>query len=277
MPSKTVLITGCSSGIGLACATGLKTRGWRVFATARKDEDLVMLESLGLEAVQLDYRHSASVQACAAEVSRRTDGKLFALFNNGAYGQPGAVEDISRAVLEEQFAANFFGWHELTRACLPMMRSLGQGRIVQCSSVLGLLAMKWRGPYNASKFALEGLTDTMRLELRGTGIKVVTLNPGPIESKFVSTALAQFEQNIDQTNSNYKAAYERQRARLSKGGTNRFKLPATAVLDKLIVALETPNPRAHYYVTTPTWIAAAVKRMLPQSMIDAFANRTSDS
>ncbi len=277
MAQKSILITGCSTGIGYACAVGLKTRGWRVFATARKPEDLERLQAEGLEAIPLDYRHSASVQACAAEVSRRTGGKLDALFNNGAYGQPGAVEDISRQVLEDQFASNVFGWHELTRACLPMLRANGTGRIVQCSSVLGLLAMKWRGPYNASKYAIEGLTDTLRLELRDTGIKVVTINPGPIESKFVATALEHFERNVDQTNSNYAPAYERQRARLGRGGSNRFKLPATAVLDKLVKALESPNPRAHYYVTTPTWIAAAVKRMLPQSLIDAFANRASDT
>ncbi len=119
MTQKSILITGCSTGIGHVCATGLKERGYRVFATARKPEDLARLATEGFEAIALDYRYSASVQACAAEVSRRTGGQLYALFNNGAYGQPGAVEDITRAVLEEQFAANFFGWHELTRACLP--------------------------------------------------------------------------------------------------------------------------------------------------------------
>ena len=277
MSDRTLLITGCSTGIGYACAIGMKQRGWRVFATARRQEDLDRLTAEGLEAIPLDYRDSSSVQACAAEVSRRTGGTLYALFNNGAYGQPGAVEDISRAVLEEQFASNFFGWHELTRACLPMMRKQGAGRIVQCSSVLGILAMKWRGPYNASKFALEGLTDTLRLELRDSQIKVVTINPGPIESRFVTTALEHFERNIDQHNSHYAKAYERQRQRLGRGGTNRFKLPPQAVLTKLVKALEHPSPRAHYYVTTPTWIAAVFKRILPQNLLDAFANRASDS
>jgi NAD(P)-dependent dehydrogenase (short-subunit alcohol dehydrogenase family) len=233
------------------------------------------LESEGLEALTLDYADSASVQACAAEVSRRTQGTLFALFNNGAYGQPGAVEDVPRKVLEDQFAANVFGWHELTNLCLPMMRKRGEGRIVQCSSVLGLVALKYRGPYNASKFALEGLTDTLRLELRNTNIKVVTINPGPIESRFVPNARAAFERNIDMTNSHYKEDFEKQRRRLDKGGNGRFKLPATAVLDKLILAIEKPNPRAHYYVTTPTYVAAIVKRLMPQTFIDNFANKHS--
>jgi NAD(P)-dependent dehydrogenase (short-subunit alcohol dehydrogenase family) len=275
--NKTILITGCSTGIGYVCATGLKAKGWRVFATARKAEDLARLEREGLEAIALDYRHSASVQACAREVEMRTGGKLYALFNNGAYGQPGAVEDIPRAVLEEQFASNFFGWHELTVACLPMLRANGEGRIIQCSSLLGLAALKFRGPYNSSKFALEGLTDTMRLELRNTNIRVVTINPGPIESDFVKNARAAFERNIDMSQSHYKADFERQRQRLDRGGNARFKLPASAVLAKLEVALENPNPKAHYYVTTPTWLVAIARRILPQSILDAFLNRISDN
>jgi NAD(P)-dependent dehydrogenase (short-subunit alcohol dehydrogenase family) len=276
MTQKSILITGCSTGIGHICAKGLKERGYRVFATARKPEDLKRLETEGFEAIALDYRYSASVQACAAEVAKRCEGKLYALFNNGAYGQPGAVEDISRAVLEEQFAANFFGWHELTRACLPLLRSNGVGRIVQCSSVLGLGALKWRGSYNASKFAVEGLTDTLRLELRGSGIHVVTLNPGPIESQFVPNARAAFERNVDLSQSHYKAEFERQRQRLDRGGNSSFKLPATAVLEKLILALERSTPRAHYYVTTPTWLVAIARRILPQSTFDAFLNWISD-
>jgi NAD(P)-dependent dehydrogenase (short-subunit alcohol dehydrogenase family) len=274
---KSILITGCSSGIGYACAKGLKARGYRVFATARKDEDLKRLAAEGLEAIELDYRFPESVEACAAEVSKRTDGELYALFNNGAYGQPGAVEDITRPVLEEQFAANVFGWHQLTTLCLPMMRKLGEGRIVQCSSLLGLLALKWRGPYIASKFAIEGLTDTLRLELRDTSIKVVTINPGPIESNFVKSARVAFEKNVDMSHSHYVAAIERQRQRLDRGGNNRFKLPATAVLDKLVLALEKENPRAHYYVTTPTYVVALARRLLPQRAIDYFANRISDA
>ena len=275
MAQRTILITGCSTGIGHACARGLKARGYRVFATARRAEDLQRLEAEGLEAIALDYRVASSVEACAAEVSRRTGGSLYALFNNGAYGQPGAVEDISRPVLEEQFAANVFGWHQLARALLPMMRRNGEGRIVQCSSVLGLLALKYRGPYNASKFAIEGLTDTLRLELRGSGIKVVTINPGPIASDFVKNARAAFERNVDMTHSHYKAEFEAQRQRLDRGSNSRFKLPPEAVLAKLVLALEKPNPRAHYYVTTPTYVAALARRLLPSGLLDIFADRNS--
>jgi NAD(P)-dependent dehydrogenase (short-subunit alcohol dehydrogenase family) len=274
--AKTILITGCSSGIGWTCAEGLKTRGYRVFATARKPEDMDRLRLLGVEPLNLDYCDAQSVADCVAEVARRTGGRLYALFNNGAYGQPGAVEDITREVLEAQFHANVFGWHQLTRAVLPLMRANGEGRIVQNSSVLGLVAMKWRGPYNASKFAIEALSDTLRLELRGSGIHVVLIEPGPIASRFTEHALAAFEKNVDQTHSHYRDDYERQRERLEGGRQNRFKLPPEAVLEKLIRALESPRPSARYYVTTPTYIMAWLKRLLPTTLLDRVIDKASD-
>jgi NAD(P)-dependent dehydrogenase (short-subunit alcohol dehydrogenase family) len=276
MDARTLLVTGCSSGIGRTCALGMKARGWRVFATARTDADLKSLASEGLEPLFLDYRDSPSIKAAVATVEELTGGTLHALFNNGAYGQPGAVEDLSRAVLEEQFAANVFGWHELTISCLPLMRKLGHGRIVQNSSVLGITAMKWRGAYNASKFAIEGLTDTLRLELGGSGIHVSTINPGPIASRFTQNALAAFTRNIREETSHYRDAYDRQRARLGRGGSNRFKLPPEAVLAKLIHALENPRPRGHYYVTLPTHLMGAARRLLPQATLDWFINKMSD-
>jgi NAD(P)-dependent dehydrogenase (short-subunit alcohol dehydrogenase family) len=273
---RTILITGCSSGIGWHCALGLKARGWRVLATVRTDEDLKRLEAEGVEALRLDYADRDSVTACANDVATRTGGKLDALFNNGAYGQPGAVEDLTREVLEAQFAANFFGWHQLTRACLPLLRANGSGRIVQCSSVLGLVALKWRGAYNASKFAIEALSDTMRLELRGTNIFVSLIEPGPITSKFVETSLKNFDKNIDEANSNYKKAYERQRARLGRGGSGRYKLGPEAVLEKLVHALEAENPKARYFVTKPTTWMAIARRILPQRALDNLLNKASD-
>ena len=276
MTQKSILITGCSSGIGYTCALGLKAKGWRVFATVRNGEDQKRLADLGLEALLMDYRYSASVQACVKAVGEAAGGKLDALFNNGAYGQPGAVEDLTREVLEEQFAANFFGWHELTKACLPMLRQNGGGRIIQCSSVLGIVAMKWRGAYNASKFAIEGLSDTLRLELRGSGIFVSTIEPGPIATRFVENALEAFERNIKVARSPYEKSYAAQRARLGKGGSGRFKLPPEAVFEKLLHALESTAPRAHYYVTFPTHVMGLARRLLPQALMDRFVNRMSD-
>lgn len=277
MNARSILITGCSSGIGLASARGMKARGWRVFATARKAEDIRRLEDEGFEALVLDYADPASVADCAAAVAQRAGGRLDALFNNGAYGQPGAVEDLSRAVLEAQFAANVFGWHQLTCAVLPLMRANGGGRIVQCSSVLGLVALKWRGAYNASKFAIEALSDTMRLELEGSNIFVSLIEPGPIASRFTEHALKAFESNIDHARSPYRAAYERQRARLGRGGSNRYKLGPEAVFEKLVLAVESPRPRARYFVTRPTTYMAIARRLLPQRMLDRLLHKASDA
>ena len=274
--TRTILITGCSTGIGWACAIGMKARGWRVFATARKPEDLARLEAEGVEAIALDYADPASVTACAHEVARRTGGRLDALFNNGAFGQPGAVEDLKREVLERQFACNVFGWHQLTRECLPLLRANGGGRIVQCSSVLGLVALKWRGAYNASKFAIEALSDTLRLELRGSGIFVSLIEPGPITSKFVETSLKNFDANIDEAKSHYRAAYAKQRAKLGRGGSNRYKLGPEAVLEKLVHAVEAPRPRARYYVTKPTHYMGLARRLLPQRLLDYVLDKASD-
>jgi len=273
---RTILITGCSSGIGEACARGMKARGWRVFATARKKEDLDRLAAEGFEVVALDYADRQAVALCAERIADLAGGRLDALFNNGAYGQPGAVEDLRRDVLEAQFAANVFGWHQLTQACLPLFRANGGGRIVHCSSVLGLVALKWRGAYNASKFAIEALADTQRLELRGSNIFVSLIEPGPIRSRFVEHALEAFNRNIDEGRSPYAVAYVRQRQRLGRGGSSRFKLGPEAVLAKLVHAAESPRPRARYRVTWPTTAMALARRLLPQRLHDYMMDWASD-
>ncbi|MEM8743858.1 MAG: SDR family oxidoreductase [Pseudomonadota bacterium] len=266
--SRSVLITGCSTGIGYACAHGMKERGWRVLATARKREDIKRLESEGLEVLELEYRDARSIERCADEALKRTDGKLTALFNNGAYGQPGAVEDIPVDVLREQFEANFFGWHDLTRRIIPSMRKQGHGRIVQCSSCLGLVSLKYRGAYNASKFALEALSDAMRQEFADTDIHVLQIEPGPIATQFVETSLAAYRANIDVEGSAHAEIYRDRIASMEKGGSTRFKLGPEAVLEKLIHALESPNPHPHYYVTTATYLLAWGRRLLSTRLLD---------
>ena len=270
---RNILITGCSSGIGLACARGMKARGWHVLATARKAEDLAMLRAEGLHAVALDYADATSIAACAETVLAATGGRLDALFNNGAYGQTGAVEDVPTDVLRAQFEANFFGWHDLTCRLIPAMRAQGHGRIVQCSSVLGFVALKYRGPYVASKFALEGLSDAMRLELRPAGIHVSLIQPGPIETRFMDTALAVFRRTIDPSTSAHRDDYQRQIARLTAGtgnksGIGRFRLPAEAILPPLVHACESARPRARYRVTVPTKAMALARRLLPAAALD---------
>ncbi|MGI9388207.1 MAG: SDR family oxidoreductase [Methyloligellaceae bacterium] len=273
MAKRSILITGCSSGIGHCAATGMKERGWRVLATARKSDDITRLDSEGFEALHLDYTDPESIAACAEAALSRTDGKLFALFNNGAYGQPGAVEDLTTDVLRAQFEANFFGWHDLTRRLIPAMRKQHAGRIVQCSSILGFISPPFRGAYNSSKYALEALSDAMRFELQGTGIMVSLIEPGPIESRFTEHALTALQQNIDMANSPHSATYEKSLKRLEDGGAQMFKLGPEAVLQKLIHAVESAYPRTRYYVTVPTYLAAIGKRVLPQSLNDALVRR----
>ncbi len=273
---KVVLITGCSSGIGYGVAKGLVARGYRVFATARKQADVDRLNAEGLESLQLDLADSVSIQSAVNELLKRTGGKLYALFNNGAYGQPGAVEDLSRTVLREQFEINFLGTHELTCLVLPVMRAQGLGRIIQNSSVLGLITLKYRGAYNASKFALEGLTDTLRMELKGSGVTVSLIEPGPITSRFRANAFAAYQKNIDTENSPHRQLYRSVEKRLgSEGEVAPFTLGPDAVLKRVIHALESDRPKARYYVTFPTYLFAFLRRILPVQLLDKILIRTS--
>jgi NAD(P)-dependent dehydrogenase (short-subunit alcohol dehydrogenase family) len=267
---KSILITGCSSGIGYDAAHGLTARGWRVFATCRKETDCIRLRHEGLESFVLDYADEASVSAALAEVLNATGGTLDALFNNCAYALPGAAEDLPRAGLRELFETNVFGWHDLTRQVIPVMRAQGAGRIVNCSSVLGLVVAPWRSAYNASKFAIEGLTDTLRLEMRGTGIHIVLIEPGPVTSQIRQNAVVAFEKWIDWENSVRADEYRSTLIKrlYEKRGKDRFELPASAVTQKLIHALESPKPKPRYFVTTPTYIMSSLKRILPTKALD---------
>lgn len=273
---RSILITGCSSGIGYAVAHGLVARGWRVFATARKPEDVERLIGEGLESFQLDLDDSASIRAAVDETLRRTDGRLDALFNNGGFGQVGAVEDLTRNALRGQFETNLFGWIELTNLLVPVMRRQGHGRIVMNSSVLGYAAFPYRGAYNAVKFAVEGITDTLRLEMQGTGISVSLVEPGPIVSHFRDNCLAPFEKHIDWQHSTHRSQYEGQLARLRKPGPAApFTLSPDAVLERVVHALESRRPKARYPITVPSVLFAWLKRILPAAAMDWVLLRAS--
>lgn len=274
MTGRTILITGCSSGIGLASARTMKARGWTVIATARRDDDLAMLRAdLRVDAVHLELSDSRSIAACAERALSISGGRIDALFNNAAYGQVGAIEDLSVEILRRQFEVNLFGQHDLMRRLLPVMRRQGFGRIVQCSSVLGLVAAPYRGAYCASKFAMEGLTDSLRIELAGSGIHVSLIEPGPIRTRFVEHALANFVKTVDIPGSAHRALYEARLERMKQGGNDTFKLEPEAVADKLVHAVESPRPKKRYFVTTPTYFAAIVKRVAPQGVVDWFVQR----
>jgi len=274
MNSKSILITGCSSGIGLCAAEGLQRRGYHVFASARKAADVATLQARGFAAVQLDLDDSVSIRRALNEVLARTGGRLDALFNNGGYGQAGAVEDLSREVLRAQFETNLFGAQELTNLVIPVMRAQGHGRIIYNSSLLGLVAMAYRGAYTASKFALEGLADTLRLELAGSGIHVALIEPGPIKSRFRANSLIRFRQTIDSDHSAHRDHYQGVLKRLEKvGPAAPFTLPPEAVLKRVIHALESARPRRRYPVTVPANLFAVARRVLPYAALDRLLAR----
>jgi NAD(P)-dependent dehydrogenase (short-subunit alcohol dehydrogenase family) len=269
MHGKSILITGCSSGIGLDAARTLKARGWRVFATCRQQGDCDRLLAEGLESFRLDYADEGSIATAVETALERTGGRLDALFNNGAFACPGAVEDLPRGALREIFEVNLFGYHDLARRVIPVMRKQGHGRIVNCSSVLGLVGMRFRGAYVATKFAMEGLSDVMRIEMQGTGVAVILIEPGPIGTRIRQNAIPHFERWIDWENSARRDEYAALRHRLyEKSGPDRFELPVAAVSAKLIHALESARPAPRYFVTTPTYLMGIARRILPTRMLD---------
>lgn len=273
---RNVLITGCSSGIGYCVAKGLRERGYQVFASARKPEDVERLEGEGFKTLQLDLADPESVQDAVYELMLRTNSELYAVFHNGAYGQAGALEDLSREALEKQFATNVFGWHQLTTMLMPILRQRNEGRIIYNSSLLGFVALPFRGAYNASKYAIEGMADTLRLELADTDIKVCLIEPGPIESRFRANALQAMKEQVKFDQSVHRLKYQGAIRRLEKPGPAApFTLPPEAVLAKVIDALENPNPKARYPVTVPSHLFWTLRRILPTRWLDKILLRIS--
>ena len=274
MTQKTILITGSSSGIGLDAALGFRAAGWRVFASCRSQDDCDRLIAEGFESPLIDYADEASVQAGFDAVMAATGGTLDVLYNNGAFACPGAVEDLPRGGLEAIFQTNLFGVHQLTTLAIPAMRAQGHGRIINCSSVLGLVGMKWRGAYVATKFAMEGLTDVLRIEMAETGIKVILIEPGPITSKIRENAIPHFERWIDTAASPRTAEYDELRERLfTDTGPDPFELPASAVTQKLLHAAGAPRPKPRYYVTKPTYLMGLLRRITSTRALDAVVKR----
>jgi NAD(P)-dependent dehydrogenase (short-subunit alcohol dehydrogenase family) len=266
---KTILITGCSSGIGYCVAKGLQSKGYRVLATTRKPDDVARLQQEGLESFVLDVSDSNSIINAVETIETLCNGELYAVFNNAGYGQAGAVEDLSREAMEKQFATNVFGAMELTNRLIPLLRKQSAARILFNSSVLGLITLPYRGAYNASKFAMEGFADTLRLELHRTKIDVSLIEPGPVTSHFRPNSLAALKANVDIEGSVHRKQYQRQIKRMETVGPSApFTLPPEAVLAKVIHALESNKPKPRYYVTFPTYLFGTLRRILPTRWLD---------
>jgi len=267
---KTILITGCSSGIGYETALHLHNHGYEVFASARQEEDVKRLRDRGLNALQLDVTDTDSIDRALSSVLEQTGGTLYALFNNAGYGQPGALEDVPSEALREQLETNVIGLHELTRRIIPVMRRQGYGRIIQHSSILGIISLRFRGAYNASKYAIEGLCDTLRLELNNSNIFVVTMNTGPIHSSFRDNATKKFLEYVDVEKSVFTKEYNEEvlERKEKKSESDPFTKEPIEVIEKVILALEKKRPAPRYYVTTATHLLGNLKRILPTAWLD---------
>ncbi len=274
---RTVLITGCSSGIGLASARGLRDAGWHVVPTARKEKDLAMLEGEGFAPVELDLLESSSIEAAARRTLDQLDGVIGAVVNNAGFGQIGAVEDVDRAALRRQFEVNVFGLQELTNHFIPVLRRQGWGRIVNVSSVYGRVTAPMVGSYCASKYALEALSDALRMELRGSGVAVSLIEPGAIVTDFRKNAVEQAESSLDLQGARFAERYARvieRGKRAREGRPRRFSLPPEAVARKIRRALESRRPKPRYCVTFPAHLAAFLRRVLPSSFMDFALSRS---
>ena len=273
---KSILITGCSSGIGLDCAKTLHAHGWTVFASCRQQKDCNRLKMMGIEAPRLDHADPVSITETIQYILTKTNGKLDAVFNNGAFAVPGAVEDLPTDALRSIYETNLFGYHEVIRQVIPIMRAQGKGKILNCSSVLGFVAIPWRGAYNSTKFALEGLTDTLRIEMRNTNINVILIEPGPISTKIRENSIPHFERWVDWENSPRKKQYETdliKRLYQPKNKPDAFELPVSAVTKVVMKALESHHPKPRYYVTIPTHFMGLLRRILSTRSLDWFISR----
>ncbi len=275
--NRHVVITGCSSGIGYCLAKGLKERGYQVIASCRHQKDVDRLIQEGLiGSIRIDLTDEDNINEAVGLIQEISGNNVYGLINNGAFGQPGAMIDMRREVLRDQFETNVFGTQQLTNGLLPLMLQQGTGRVIQISSVLGFVCLRFRGPYNASKYALEAMTDTMRLEHRNSGVYFSLVEPGPITSRFRSNALKKYQDNIDGSGSLFKATYEELEKRLQSTEEIRFTLPPEAVLKATIHAMESRRPKIRYHVTFPTHILAFLKRVLSDRWLDAFLHSQSD-
>lgn len=268
---NTIVITGCSSGIGWETALYLKQRFVKVYPTARHETDIARLKLIGFEnAMLLDVTKPDQIATVIKEVVRH-EGKIDVWFNNAGFGQLGAIEDLPTEILKEQFETNVFGLHECTMQVLAVMRRQGYGKIIQHSSVLGLVSLEGRGAYNASKYAIEGLTDTLRLELAGSGVSVSLLNTGPIQSKFRENAIKKLQTNINIEHSQFSKKYNAS----IQGNAKRvpFVLDAQAVAVVVHRIILSDRPRARYYITTATYILGILKRILSSGGLDKILLR----
>ena len=272
--SKTVLVTGCSSGIGEATANYLRGEGWDVFPTARSEFDLEKLRSLGFEALSLDLCDSNSIKDCVSRLLRQCPAGIGAIVNNAGIAIPGAIEDLTREDLKMQFEVNVFGLHELTNRLIPTMRDQGWGRIVNISSIYGVLTAPMLGGYCASKYALEALSNAQRMALFGSGVGLSLVEPGPIVSCFRRNAYESLKNRVTAEHHFY-TGYDKflRRKLVDPQRKTRFMQSPQQVAKKVLHAITSDNPRQRYLVTLPAYAGYFMARILPGPAIDCVMKK----
>jgi NAD(P)-dependent dehydrogenase (short-subunit alcohol dehydrogenase family) len=268
--SKTVLITGASSGFGLLTSITLAKRGWRVLATMRDLGRRALLEEPAraagvldpIEIHALDVTNTAQIAALANEMGSRPD-PLHAVINNAGFALPGFADDVTDAELRQQFDTNFFGAAAVTRAFLPQLRRQGFGHIVMVSSISGRMGFAGVGSYAASKFALEGWTESLRYELMPLGLQVVLVEPGAFETD-IWTRNAKIAENLLKPESPNAARVPKWRAKLQDGK----KADPQAVVDVIAAVLENPRPKLRYVVGTDAKMGLFLRSVLPWSLFE---------
>lgn len=270
-PTKTVLITGCSTGIGRATAERLAGRGFTVYATARRLEAIQDLESKGCRPLALDVNDEQSMRAAVAAVEK-AEGSLWALVNNAGYSQSGAIEDIPIESVREQFETNVFGLIRMTQVALPGMRRERSGRVVNIGSMGGKLTFPGGGIYHATKYAVEAISDALRFEVKGFGVDVVLIEPGLIKTHFGDTAAGTLA-----TASQTGGAYDHFNRKVAEATVNVYEGPLAklgggpeAVARVIDRALSAARPRARYLVTPSARLAITQRRLTPDRVWDMF-------
>jgi NAD(P)-dependent dehydrogenase (short-subunit alcohol dehydrogenase family) len=270
-PSKAVLITGCSSGIGRATALRLAASGWTVYATARRPETLTELAAAGCRTLALDVTDERSMQEAVAEIER-AEGAVGVLINNAGYSQSGAIETVPLQAVRRQFETNVFGLVRLTQLVLPKMRAQGWGKVVNVGSMGGRLSFPGGGHYHATKHALEAISDALRFELRGFGIDVILLEPGLITTAFgeaATASMADVELTGDDPYAKFnttvcavtRGAYEGP-MKLLGGGPDR-------VAKTIERALKRRHPPARIKITPSAKVTIGMRRLMPDRLWDA--------
>ena len=269
-----ILVTGCSSGIGLSLVELLLKKGYDVIATARKEVDLCTLMSMGAKAVYLDLDKPDTLEAAIHQVKKMTP-TLYALINNSGFAQPGSVRDLSLELMQAQFQTNVFGTIGWTNLCLPLLSHGGPTKLIFLSSILGVVSAPYLGAYCASKYALEAFISSLRMELSGSKTHVISIRPGAIETEFRHRAVQELKNGIALEESQSKCQYQKSIANSEKKKAKGKRMDSKKAAEIIVSVLEKEKPKTAYYVTAPAILMGALRRFIPERWVERIMQKHS--